>query len=82
MDNFCNVSPRIITEGFDKAKEKALAVLDEMKIELTEGEKKEILTAVSRSELCLALTNKYMCTTCAGLLAHFLNKTVICEKSV
>jgi len=39
---------RIITEGFDKAKEKALEVLEEMRIELNEGEKKEILAAVSR----------------------------------
>jgi len=44
--------PRIITEGFDKAKEKALEVLDQMKIELTEADKKEILTAVSRTSLC------------------------------
>lgn len=42
------VLARIITEGFDKAKEKALEVLDEMKIELTDAEQKEILTAVSR----------------------------------
>jgi chaperonin GroEL (HSP60 family) len=41
-------SERIITEGFDKAKEKAMEVLDQMKIELTEADKKEILTAVSR----------------------------------
>lgn len=43
--------PRVICEGFDKAKEKALQVLDEMKITLTEAERKEVLNAVSRTSL-------------------------------
>jgi len=43
--------PRIITEGFDKAKEKALEVLDDMKINLTGDEKKDILTNISATSL-------------------------------
>merc|ERR1711970_695081 len=43
--------PRIITEGFDKAKEKALEVLDNMKINLTGDEKKDILTNISATSL-------------------------------
>merc|ERR1711872_967743 len=38
--------PRIICEGFDKAKQKALEVLDDMKITLTAEEQKDILTSV------------------------------------
>lgn len=43
--------PRIICEGFDLAKAKALEVLEQMKIQLTEPERKEILTAVARTSL-------------------------------
>merc|ERR1719446_1363627 len=43
--------PRIITEGFDKAKEKALEVLDNMKINLTGDEKKDILINISATSL-------------------------------
>jgi len=43
--------PRIITEGFDKAKEKALEVLDSMKINLSGDEKKDILTNISATSL-------------------------------
>jgi len=43
--------PRIICEGFEKAKEKALQVLDDIKITLTPEEQKEILTSVSRTSL-------------------------------
>ena len=39
---------RIVCEGFDKAKEKCLQVLDDMKVQLTETEKRDILTSVSR----------------------------------
>merc|ERR1712115_680238 len=41
----------IITEGFDKAKEKALEVLDNMKINLSGDEKKDILTNISATSL-------------------------------
>merc|ERR1711915_192469 len=43
--------PRIITEGFDKAKEKALEVLDSMKINITDEEEKNILTSISATSL-------------------------------
>jgi len=43
--------PRIITEGFDKAKEKALEVLDSMKISITGDEKQNILTSISSTSL-------------------------------
>merc|ERR1711915_626738 len=43
--------PRIITEGFDKAKEKALEVLDSMKINITDEEKQNILTSISATSL-------------------------------
>merc|ERR1719369_2676907 len=43
--------PRIITEGFDKAKEKALEVLDSMKISITGEEKQNILTSISSTSL-------------------------------
>ena len=34
--------PRVITEGFEEGKKKALEILEEMKIKITEEEKKEI----------------------------------------
>merc|ERR1712142_1226997 len=43
--------PRIITEGFDKAQEEALEVLDNMKINLSGDEKKDILTNISATSL-------------------------------
>jgi len=43
--------PRIVTEGFDKAKEKALEVLDTMKISLTGEEKNTILTDIASTSL-------------------------------
>jgi len=43
--------PRIITEGFDKAKEKALEILDSMKISITGEEKQNILTSISSTSL-------------------------------
>lgn len=43
--------PRIICEGFDKAKEKALQVLEDMKIQITDADRQEILTAVARTSL-------------------------------
>merc|ERR1719295_1643149 len=43
---------RIITEGFDKAKEKALEILDTMKVPLTTDEKQNIL--VNIAVICLA----------------------------
>merc|ERR1711976_925254 len=43
--------PRIITEGFDKAKEKALEILDNMKIPITPEEKQNILTNIASTSL-------------------------------
>jgi len=43
--------PRIICEGFDKAKAKALEVLDDMKITITEAERTDILNAVAKTSL-------------------------------
>merc|ERR1711973_618820 len=43
--------PRIITEGFDKAKEKALEILDNMKIPITPEEKQNILTSIAATSL-------------------------------
>ena len=40
-----------MVEGFDKAKEKALEVLDEMKIPITEAEKQSILTSIASTSL-------------------------------
>jgi len=43
--------PRIVCEGFEKSKEKCLQILEDMKIQLTGSEKKEILASVSRTSL-------------------------------
>jgi len=43
--------PRIVTEGFEKAKEKALQVLDDMKITITPEEQKEVLTSIAKTSL-------------------------------
>jgi len=43
--------PRIVTEGFDKAKEKALELLEDFKVTLTPDERKEVLSAVSATSL-------------------------------
>ena len=40
-----------MVEGFDKAKEKALEVLDEMKIPITDAEKQSILTSIASTSL-------------------------------
>merc|ERR1740131_405136 len=42
---------RIVCEGFEKSKEKCLQILEDMKIQLTGSEKKEILASVSRTSL-------------------------------
>ena len=39
--------PRIVTEGFDLAKVKALEVLDQIKIPLVEADKASVLTAIT-----------------------------------
>ena len=43
--------PRVATEGFEEAKNKALEILDEMKIPITDQERKTILSHVSRTSL-------------------------------
>jgi T-complex protein 1 subunit zeta len=43
--------PRIVCEGFDMAKAKCLQVLDDLKIQLTDAERRDILTSVSRTSL-------------------------------
>ena len=40
-----------MVEGFDKAKEKALEVLDDMKIPITDAEKQSILTSIASTSL-------------------------------
>lgn len=43
--------PRVVTEGFEEAKKIALEVLENMKIEITEEEKKNILTQIAQTSL-------------------------------
>jgi len=43
--------PRIVTEGFDKAKEKALELLEDFKVTLSPEERKEVLNSVSATSL-------------------------------
>jgi len=43
--------PRIVCEGFDKSKEKCLQILDDMKINLNDDNKRDILCSVSRTSL-------------------------------
>jgi len=43
--------PRIVTEGFEKAKEKVLEVLEDCKVTLSEAERAEVLQQVSSSSL-------------------------------
>lgn len=43
--------PRIITEGFEHAKKIALDVLDNMKVKITEEERKDVLTKIAGTSL-------------------------------
>merc|ERR1712029_1218497 len=43
--------PRIVTEGFEEAKKVALETLENMKITLTDAERKDILTKISSTSL-------------------------------
>jgi len=43
--------PRVVTEGFEEAKKIALEVLENMKVEITEDEKKNILTQIAQTSL-------------------------------
>lgn len=43
--------PRIITEGFEKAKDKALAVLEDMKIKITPEEQRSVLLSIAKTSL-------------------------------
>ncbi len=43
--------PRVITEGFEEGKKRALEILDEMKIEVTEAEKRDVLTKIAKTAL-------------------------------
>jgi len=46
-----NLHPRVITEGFEAGKKKALEILDEMKITLTEAEKRDVLVKIAQTSL-------------------------------
>jgi len=43
--------PRVVTEGFEEAKKIALEVLENMKIDITEEEKKNVLTKIAETSL-------------------------------
>jgi len=43
--------PRIVTEGFEMAKDKALEVLESVKIPLADGDKAEVLQAIAQTSL-------------------------------
>merc|ERR1711944_338867 len=43
--------PRVVTEGFEEAKKIALEVLENMKVEITEDEKKNVLTQIAATSL-------------------------------
>jgi T-complex protein 1 subunit zeta len=43
--------PRVVTEGFEAAKNKALEVLESLKVNITPEEKRNILVQVARTSL-------------------------------
>ena len=43
-----HLHPRVITEGFEAGKKKALEILEEMKITLTDAEKRVVLVKIAR----------------------------------
>ncbi len=43
--------PRVVTEGFDAAKAKALEILESMKVSLDDGDKRETLIKVASTSL-------------------------------
>ena len=43
--------PRVVTEGFEESKKIALEVLENMKIDITDEEKKNILTQIAQTSL-------------------------------
>jgi len=53
-----NLHPRVITEGFEAGKKKALEILDEMKITLTEAEKRDVLVKIAQTSLKTKLHDK------------------------
>merc|ERR1711994_1149634 len=52
-ENYINegLHPRVVTEGFEEAKKIALQVLDDIKIDITEEEKKNILIQIAQTSL-------------------------------
>jgi T-complex protein 1 subunit zeta len=52
-ENYINegLHPRVVTEGFEEAKKIALQVLDDIKIDITEEEKKNILVQIAQTSL-------------------------------
>jgi T-complex protein 1 subunit zeta len=43
--------PRVVTEGFEQGKKKALEILEEMKIDITDAERKDVLTKIAKTSL-------------------------------
>ena len=53
--------PRVVTEGFEEGKKIALEVLENMKIDITEEEKKNILTQIAETSLNTKVHPKVIC---------------------
>lgn len=43
--------PRVVTEGFEEGKKKALEILEEMKIKITDEEQRDVLTKIASTSL-------------------------------
>jgi T-complex protein 1 subunit zeta len=60
--------PRVVTEGFEVAKTKALEVLETLKIQLTPEEKRNILVQVARTSLNTKVHHKVCERFCSYLV--------------
>ena len=62
-ENYINegLHPRVVTEGFEEAKKIALQVLDDIKIDITEEEKKNILMQIAQTSLNTKVHPKVCC---------------------
>ena len=56
--------PRVIVEGFEEGKKKALEVLEEMKIKIDDGEKRDLLIKIAKTSLRTKLHPKVHSTGC------------------
>lgn len=54
--------PRVVTEGFEVAKNKALEILEDMKVPITDADRKDVLTKIAATSLKTKIHPKVILT--------------------